>query len=1801
MPVFNAGAIEATARVGKAEFRRDIREMQRELRDLKNTKVTIPAELQLRGLKAQLREAKAAVASDTVKIPATLDFRKARQDLDKFQTYIKSLGALTLNIKGNTAQLRKDVAEARRYVRGLAPTQLPVGANTAQAKRDVRALMLLIGRNKANIDVDADVLKALADMARADAARRRLDGSRADVTVAADGTRALGIISLVIAGISSIAYMAPAAGAALAGMFASIGVVGQGAAATAVGLSGIGDALKAMQQEEDKTATATTKATKDITSQLRAREDAYRNVGRVSIQSKQQMEDATRQVIDAERALGKAVDESSEHISSAERSVARTQRAVIQVQNELNRARKEAAEYNEDLVDSLQDAQMSEEEALLDLNDAVRNLQAAQAAGITGEDLQRIDLAARRAEEAYDQAQKSTKRLTVEQDEANRKGIEGSDQVVAAKERVYDANEAVGDAERALTEARETGLESVQSAERALEQARIQAARTQQQIQWAQEDANRQVIESQEDLVKALNNTGTAADSAGKKADLAMSKLTPAGRSFVLFLKNEAIPVLRSVRDETQSAMLPGVEVGLRKLLSLQPEIQAGLSGTGAVIGRLTNAGADMVTSGPWRKDFATILKSNNDMLFEGGTAGLALADATRSIYVESLPVQKMFVDWLRDSTNLFNEWIQGKRTSGELAEFFQLAAQRGKELWDLFVNLATTAYDLGVALAPVGETVVDIVNAVADFISWLSQLNPQLLQVIAYGALAYGAFTNIGRAVNALGSSTSNARAGWEKLLGLFGITGDRVNRATQSVTGMSNATGKVGNVLSKVGSALPVVGVAVIGLGLAYDAASTSMDEATKSLQKGGAAAAQTLRDLKDAEAEAERHSFGNWIGWISEKLGLAQPKLADVTEELNKQKAAMDPLSRAQAEVARTQNDYLYAVQQWGEGSPAAIKAQQEYGYWTGQVADQQNNLKYGLDGATNSLIRQRDQMLGSLDAEIRFKDLTAQLTQGIQDHGASIDLNTDAGRRNVGTLNDMSRAAIDNLKSMQDQGVGMDEIKRKEAEYREQLIQSAMQIGYTRDQAVDYVNKLHLIPPKIDTQVNMKVNAEDVVFTLQQMSATVSGKPVPKRALGSIDIIGMQAGGLRGAPANIANIVSPNTPTLIGDNKRFSESYIPHDPSSSRAQSIFDFTGAVLGRTVLPQGMAEGSILSDTGVFTDEVIKLREDALVPLADEVSNKTIPTLDSLKTLSGTDLVKTFRDLASSTMTNWASNNAAVTNASTGMQNSITQLMNTSNARFIGMQATIGQQTGTISNVHLVGLRNGLGVTSAAAENTSQAVAASFDRMRGYTADPIRWMIDFPFNAGLVRAWNEINAFFALNKVMKPLPRFASGGPLRGGVPGKDDIPFMGMSGEFVMPVDMVRVFGGIDNLERARRAILGGSAKGPEGMGADYLPMMAVGGAIDAAMKFARGQVGKPYVWGAVGPSAYDCSGLWSAIQNALMGRNPNARLYSTANFGPNRGAAGLVPGLKSAFTVGVQTGHMGGTLAGTAFEATPPRVLQSPAARGSTTFPWQFFLPEAGGQFIDSGPAGTFDVGAFVREKLAPVIAQANQMLSLFGGGLPTLAGNKSILDMVNAVIGWSTANILGGMTTVDASGDVVAQVKAVAKKYGWDEGKPWEDLWWIINKESSGRIDAANPNSSARGLFQKMTSIHGPVEPTATGQAEWGLRYIRDRYGNPTRARQFHEIHGYYGEGGEIKASVFDNGGKLDPYSLAYNASSRREWVMDDRQLKEVVRSGAESSGSQVVVNLHMSPGTPWQEALREAKHAWTHATRGVHNR
>lgn len=71
--------------------------------------------------------------------------------------------------------------------------------------------------------------------------------------------------------------------------------------------------------------------------------------------------------------------------------------------------------------------------------------------------------------------------------------------------------------------------------------------------------------------------------------------------------------------------------------------------------------------------------------------------------------------------------------------------------------------------------------------------------------------------------------------------------------------------------------------------------------------------------------------------------------------------------------------------------------------------------------------------------------------------------------------------------------------------------------------------------------------------------------------------------------------------------------------------------------------------------------------------------------------------------------------------------------------------------------------------------------------------------------------------------------------------------------------------------------------------------------------------------------------------------------------------------------------------------------------------------------------------------------------------------------------------------------------------------WKALYKLWSKESRWDYTANNPRSSAYGIPQMLKM---PEDTPQTKQIDLGLKYIKHRYGSPSRALAFHNSNGWY---------------------------------------------------------------------------------------
>jgi uncharacterized protein YgiM (DUF1202 family) len=104
----------------------------------------------------------------------------------------------------------------------------------------------------------------------------------------------------------------------------------------------------------------------------------------------------------------------------------------------------------------------------------------------------------------------------------------------------------------------------------------------------------------------------------------------------------------------------------------------------------------------------------------------------------------------------------------------------------------------------------------------------------------------------------------------------------------------------------------------------------------------------------------------------------------------------------------------------------------------------------------------------------------------------------------------------------------------------------------------------------------------------------------------------------------------------------------------------------------------------------------------------------------------------------------------------------------------------------------------------------------------------------------------------------------------------------------------------------------------------------------------------------------------------------------------------------------------------------------------------------------------------------------------------------------------------LTTSPDEAKAIAKVLVAASGWGDSEYQCLVELW---TRESGWRMNAENPYSGAYGIPQalpadKMASAGADWRTNAATQIQWGLGYIRERYGSPCGAWGFFQSNNWY---------------------------------------------------------------------------------------
>ncbi|MFD5384238.1 hypothetical protein ACFWMG_04575 [Streptomyces sp. NPDC127074] len=769
-------------------------------------------------VRADTAAARAKLAEMRAEIDAlTADPHQVRLETDgafgaklraKVEAAQKALPDINVQTRVDTTAADLEIAHLRAELGALLDQRIgiDIDAATATAKiSDIQARLERLSASDADVNVRVDSAAAVAQLAQVQAMVSALDGKRARIDVDTGGAQ--GAVFQLAVAVASVGAL-PAIPALVAGLgaVASMGLaaaagVGAIAAVAIPAFTGIAGVLMAQKQAQDAATNATMRggqaASQAVSRALQmagaqqALATAHRNAARQIAQAEQGVSDAVRSAAEANRNAAQQVRQArqsladayqqaadrmrsaNEQVQQAERSLADAQDAARQAQQDLTQARKDAAQQLEDLNNRLADSQLSERDAVLSVQEARKRLDAVQAAGANASLLQQ-----QRAQLAYDQAvqrlkeqRQETARTAAEKAKADKAGVEGSDIVRTAQERLADAQQAVKDQQAALAKAQQAAARQQIQNTRDIASAQEKLSEAQRNVTRVQEDGARSVARAQESLVAAQQSAADSVASAQRQIESAslsaaggvdqaaiaqakyqekLAKLSPAARDTF-----DAFVDLRSAFSAWSKSLQPAVMpiftralVGLKNSLpGLTPIVKGAADGIKELQDR-ASAGFKK----PWWESFKQNLAKNVGPAIVG--LGVAFGNVFKGM-VGIIDAFLLHTDGINRRmeriTGRFANWGTGLKGSPGFERFLDYASEKGPLVAEALGKIGSAFLAVGKALDPLTGPILAVIGKIADGIVYIAENLPWLVQGL-YAAFIAWRLLNIVMSISPIG-----------------------------------------------------------------------------------------------------------------------------------------------------------------------------------------------------------------------------------------------------------------------------------------------------------------------------------------------------------------------------------------------------------------------------------------------------------------------------------------------------------------------------------------------------------------------------------------------------------------------------------------------------------------------------------------------------------------------------------------------------------------------------------------------------------------------------------------------------------------------------------------------------------------------------------------------------------------------------------------------------------------------------------------------------------------------------------------
>lgn len=484
---------------------------------------------------------------------------------------------------------------------------------------------------------------------------------------------------------------------------------------------------KSIRDARESLAAATrgvTAAQEDLAASHRNLEAAQRNLAKTEEDSKDAVAAAARGV---QSALESEAD-SQRNVQAAERDLTGAQQNALDAQKNLNDARKEAAQDLKDLKELVSDLALDEEGAKIAVARAAEELNKVNK-DQTSSALDRREAAYRLAEAEDRLKDIQVKRTQSQKDlqDAEKKGIEGSDKVTKAhkdqkdaSQKVIDAQQKLADAQRALKHAQDDVGQSVKDQGKAQRDATQAVKDAQQQLKDAQLNlkhshegvtiATQAQKKASDDLADAQKGKGVAAQ---EQLNQAIKDMSPEGKK--MYDQLVAMKVgFKDFRKEVETATLPGFNSALKDLQtkgkygkSTLDILKDSMLDMGQEISNGTSRLGKFMSSDFFKRSLTKITENNTTAFHHLNDAVIDLLTPITRLFTASSPLVTRFTTYVEKLAKKFADWISSF-SDADLATYFKSAGDELAAWWKIATDLGTTLLNIFKYSLPTGNSLVD-------------------------------------------------------------------------------------------------------------------------------------------------------------------------------------------------------------------------------------------------------------------------------------------------------------------------------------------------------------------------------------------------------------------------------------------------------------------------------------------------------------------------------------------------------------------------------------------------------------------------------------------------------------------------------------------------------------------------------------------------------------------------------------------------------------------------------------------------------------------------------------------------------------------------------------------------------------------------------------------------------------------------------------------------------------------------------------------------------------------------------------